>query len=619
MQPSNSIPPCTKEKSLLPGNEAQRKAITFGEGPMLVLAGPGSGKTFVIIKRLLYLIKECGVRPEEILVITFSKAAAWELQNRFHSEMSTQHQSVCFGTFHSIFFSILKETYHYSVQNIITGEEQLRYLKNVILREKLPFVRNGDVDTETLHTLLSKISLKKNCCIDFQTDSSANEEEKLLNKICKLYQEELEWHKKIDYDDMLLQCYRLFKNNKQIRNLWQRRFRYLLIDEFQDINPLQYEVVKILSEPENNLFVVGDDDQAIYGFRGAEPEIILNFPQEYSIETPIQLERNYRSHKEIVETAEQIITENQKRFSKKVTSMKGEGGQVSMKGFPTEQAEEEFIIRMLKEEAQKGNEKECALLVRNNYEGKRWAEVLKKAGISVKGQKKKPSFAETEEVKDIIAYLRLGTGIVSREDFLRIMNKPLRYIRREAIWEGIPNQSSILAYYKDNLRMQETVRLLFLQLKQLGRMPPFLAVRYIRSGIGYDLYLKENKIGTEAVDALLQLAGRYTRISEFLEELENNKKKPQKGDETEEKGVSVMTYHASKGLEFSKVFLPGLNEGRVPYGKNLTEKELEEERRVFYVAVTRAQKMLFLSYIDNSIELRNSSSRFIKGFIRTSV
>ena len=258
-------------------SEAQSRAIAHGEGPAMVLAGPGSGKTLVITNRTKYLIEHYGVRPEEILVITFTKAAAAQMRERFEQLMGGKRYRVTFGTFHAIFFQILKYAYHYTASNILREEQKYRILGEIADYMKLEF----EDEKEFLSDLAAEISLVKNEQIPLEHYYSTNCSEENFRKIFQMYQNRLQQSNQIDFDDMLVYCNALFRERKDILAQWQRHFRYILVDEFQDINQLQYGVVRLLAQPEDNLFIVGDDDQSIYRFRGAKPEIMLNFRKDY--------------------------------------------------------------------------------------------------------------------------------------------------------------------------------------------------------------------------------------------------------------------------------------------------------------------------------------------------
>lgn len=603
-------------EALLDGaNAAQREAIAHYLGPMLVLAGPGSGKTFTIIRRIQYLIQVHGVSPSTILVITFTKAAATEMQNRFcqtATEVAGQPQ---FGTFHSIFFSIIQKHCHYKISDLITPTQQRMFIKQVLL--------NGNyglpIDLDTMENLLSLISRYKNLGEEQTEDGFLTEEQ--FKQLYREYQEQMEWHHKIDFDDMLVLCKEVLEKQQAIRKLWQERFPFILVDEFQDINPLQYEILQMLTGAKNNLFVVGDDDQAIYGFRGSRPEILLQFPTEYPDAAQVYLSCNYRSGNEIVDAAQKVIIANQVRFSKQLQA-KQTGGKVKLVSFESPTEEREKILQYLKKAVEK--KEQCAILCRTNRDLLEWAKECEKRGIAYQHKIREKSPWEESCGKDLLAYLRLGLGNGSREDLLRILNKPMRYLSRESVGAERIDFVSMLQFYEGKREMQKRCRQLEQDLNKVGKMPAFLAVSDICRRVGYERWMLEQCHDEKSRATLLQLleackkaAMQCKTVAELLALAEKEGKDNSSRGEMKvvDSPLSLMTYHASKGLEFTTVFLPGLNEGKVPHGKNLTPKEMEEERRMFYVAMTRAKENLYLTYLQSETQNTSRISPFLKPLI----
>lgn len=603
-------------EALLDGaNAAQREAIAHYLGPMLVLAGPGSGKTFTIIRRIQYLIQVHGVSPSTILVITFTKAAATEMQNRFcqtATEVAGQPQ---FGTFHSIFFSIIQKHCHYKISDLITPTQQRMFIKQVLL--------NGNyglpIDLDTMENLLSLISRYKNLGEEQTEDGFLTEEQ--FKQLYREYQEQMEWHHKIDFDDMLLLCKEVLEKQQAIRKLWQERFPFILVDEFQDINPLQYEILQMLTGAKNNLFVVGDDDQAIYGFRGSRPEILLQFPTEYPDAAQVYLSCNYRSGNEIVDAAQKVIIANQVRFSKQLQA-KQTGGKVKLVSFESPTEEREKILQYLKKAVEK--KEQCAILCRTNRELLEWAKECEKRGIAYQHKVREKSPWEESCGKDLLAYLRLGLGNGSREDLLRILNKPMRYLSRESVGAERIDFVSMLQFYEGKREMQKRCRQLEQDLNKVGKMPAFLAVSDICRRVGYERWMLEQCHDEKSRATLLQLleackkaAMQCKTVAELLALAEKEGKDNSSRGEMKvvDSPLSLMTYHASKGLEFTTIFLPGLNEGKVPHGKNLTPKEMEEERRMFYVAMTRAKENLYLTYLQSETQNTSRISPLLKPLI----
>ena len=602
--------------ALLDGaNAAQREAIAHHRGPMLVLAGPGSGKTFTIIRRIQYLIQIHGVSPSMILVITFTKAAATEMQSRFCQTATETTGQPQFGTFHSIFFSIIQKHCHYKISDLVTPTQQRMFIKQVLLNGnyELP------IDLDTMENLLSMISRYKNLGEEQWEEGLLTPEQ--FRQLFLEYQEQMDWHHKIDFDDMLVLCRKVLQKQEAICKSWQKRFSFILVDEFQDINPLQYEILQMLAGQEKNLFVVGDDDQAIYGFRGSKPEILLQFPVEYPDTAQVQLSCNYRSGNAIVEAAQQVILANQVRFSKELKANRT-GGKVKLVTFETPKEEQEKILQYLKNAV--ARKEQCAILCRTNRELLEWAKECEKLGISYQHKLRQKSLWEEPCGRDILAYLRLSTGRGNREDLLRILNKPMRYLSRESVGAERIDFNSMIRFYEGKREMQKRCRQLEQDLNKIGKMPAFLAISDIYRRMGYERWMLEQCHDEKSRATLLQqleeckkAAMQCKTVAELLTFAEKEGKDNSSRGEMKvvDSSLSLMTYHASKGLEFTTVFLPGLNEGKVPHGKNLTPKEVEEERRMFYVAMTRAKENLYLTYLQSETQNTSRISSFLKPLI----
>ncbi len=612
------------------GNPAQQKAIGHGDGPAMILAGPGSGKTYVLTRRIYHLIKAHHITPQEILVITFTKAAAAEMQQRFLKLLDGEHAPVNFGTFHAVFYAILKETSYCRPGSILSESEKRKILTDIIKRNHYDIPLNR----EMAEVLLAQISRCKNHAGDLGKTGPGGDgpKEKFAAeagflpagldagsflKIYRDYTESLEILGKVDFDDMALCCERLFQEREDILAQYRKRWRYLLIDEFQDISPLQYRLVRLLAEPENNLFIVGDDDQSIYGFRGASPSLMKGFPADYPLAEIITLEKNYRSTPEIAEAAGKVISHNKNRFPKQIKAEKESGKAVLIREFATETEERKALLEALKQEQAAGNLDNCAVICRTAGTFPVLAEQLKQAGIPCRVKERVKSIFEHDMVSDFLAYLEFANTPRpkrSRGQFFRFMNRPLRYLKREAVNEKADFEY-MLWYYREKPVMQEEIRRLRRDLEKLKTMPVFLAVHYIRKGMGYDVYLRE-QYGRGETDIgeladLIQESARDCRTWEtWQEKIERRIEKERKEAEgkADERGAAILTMHASKGLEYEKVFLPDCNEGITPHRKALTEEETEEERRVFYVAMTRAKAELTMLCVVPEKKLHESSS-----------
>jgi len=590
-------------------NPKQKKAVESTGGPVQLLAGPGSGKTFVITQRIRCLITECGVDPSRILVITFTKAAAGEMRQRFYKLEKETASYITFGTFHAVFYSILKQTGQYRQFTLIT-ENQKRKLLAQILHLPANALSAGHEKTEHLLQTISR--LKNNGeRFDLLADDRFSEEE--LRSLYRDYNGYLSEFGKMDFDDMGLLCLKLFREHPDVLAKWQKRYEYIMIDEFQDINPLQYEIIRMLALPENNLFIVGDDDQSIYGFRGAGPDMMQRFIKDYPTAVQLLLDVNYRCHEQIVGCSMQVIAANRNRFSKKIQAVHREGAGVLLQSFPDQEKEQEALLGMLRQtvaESRPESLKEHAVICRTNYECGMLAEKLLYHKIPFVMREVLKSRYDHFVIKDLLAYLEFADGNRSRELFHFFMNRPLRYLRKDCARAENIELKELLAYYRNDIRMQEVSRKLFHDLERVGTMRPYLAVHYIRQAVGYDDYIKEN-FAVEESGRLLQTADDFQEeakkfdtfrkwndyIGQCRRAVERKQKETERdGDDRQTPGIRLMTMHASKGLEFDTVYLPDVNEGRLPSRQSVTQEAVEEERRMFYVAMTRARKELHILY-----------------------
>jgi DNA helicase-2/ATP-dependent DNA helicase PcrA len=615
-------------------NKAQYRAITHGAGAMLVLAGPGSGKTFVVTQRIKYLIEQHHVKPEDILVITFTKAAAEEMQERFAKLSAEKCNPVCFGTFHSVFFQILRHTYRFTAQNIIRENDKYRLLSQIIreLPDEILGQAQLDYSTETLQNLLSEISTVKNNGVTPQEVRSATVPQAVFERIFQMYKQEMNRNKLIDFDDMVLLCRNLLAERPDTLKLWQQRFQYILVDEFQDICPLQYEVVRMLAKPQDNLFIVGDDDQSIYGFRGSKPEIMLNFTKEYPKAEQVLLDVNYRSRQGIVDTAARLIAHNKMRFDKAVRAQNKQNDGVKIYSFQSKSKQAESIALLIKQYIALPDTKysDIAILYRTNNHTIYTADRLMREGIPFTMKEKPKNIYESPVAKDIIAYMRYALYETNQEDFLRIMNKPVRYIKRSTVPRGAFKMRELIDNNHATGYVVQNILEFYDELHFIKSLNPFSAVNFIRKGVGngtgYDAYLKKQAAEKgkdvseefEELEELMRLSREFETIELWLEHIENydailyeiaQQEKRLKKMNTD--AVSMVTMHASKGLEWDVVILPDVNEGVIPHKKAVTDAELEEERRMFYVAMTRAKQHLFIFYIQEKEAGNLLPSRFL--------
>lgn len=605
-------------------NSAQNRAISHDKGPMMLLAGPGSGKTTTITKRVVNLIQEKKVTPSSILVVTFTKAAAREMKERFlrlckEKNVNAPYEQVTFGTFHGVYYSILKYAYHLSVQNILSEERKYDILKEIVYRQKLTI----EDEKEFFQGLVQEISMVKNGRIPLEHYYSVNCPDDTFRIIYQEYVKRCKTSKLLDFDDILLYTYELLTNRNDILRGWQKRFTYILVDEFQDINQLQYDVVKLLAKPEDNLFIVGDDDQSIYAFRGAKPEIMLHFPEDYPDAKTELLACNYRSASTIVELSQKVISKNLRRYKKELFADKMGGKPVTIQVFEDGKQEELYVKSQVKELLKKGIPyEEMAVLYRTNSGARFLVETLMQYQIPFCMRDTLPNLYEHWIAQDVISYIRIAMGERSRREFLRIMNRPNRYFSRDALDDAQVSFEGLRWFYEEKDWMCDRIDKLEEDLNTLKRMTPYGAINYIRYGIGYEEYLKEyaqyRKIKTEelfeVMEELASSAKNFKSFSEWfvhIEEYTQQLKEQAKKQVSEKKGITISTLHSIKGLEFDAVFLMDVNEGSLPYHKAVTESSIEEERRLFYVGITRARKFLWILYAKNRHEKELEVSRFL--------
>ena len=603
-------------------NHAQTEAVAHNKGPCMVLAGPGSGKTLTIAKRIEYLIMKHKVRPEEILVITFTKYAAWEMKNRTRSICGPSSYAVTFGTFHGIYYGILKWAYRLNQSNLLSDEEKYR-----ILREILPGIDwdqepEADEEKDYLQELAIEIGNVKNNCMDIEEYEPVKYTTEKFRKLYRTYEETKKKYRKIDFEDMLIQCRDLFMKRPDILKKWQEKFQYILVDEFQDVNQAQYDVVRMLAAPQDNLFVVGDDDQSVYGFRGAKPGIMMEFMKDYPKARQILLDVNYRSSGYIVKGALRVIGNNKIRFEKKIEAFRKPDETVHVQEVKDPVQEAEYVLERIREYREKGvSYTEMAVLYRTNVDARAMSELMTEYQIPFVMKEHLNNIYEHFIALDMISYLRLSQGEYDRKYFLQIANRPNRYLTRESMKTGNVSYESLRRYYRDKDWMVDRIDQLEWDMKMICDKTPYAAIQYIRKRMGYDEFLKEyaayRKISSEDLFAVLeeiwQNSKGYGTIKEWFEHIESYGKmlKEQNKKNGEKEGVNLMTMHAAKGLEFDTVFVIEANEGSCPYKKATADEEIEEERRLFYVAMTRAKRKLVISSVKDKNGKDLLPSRFV--------
>lgn len=599
-------------------NDKQREALLATEGPLLILAGAGSGKTKVVTSKIAYLIEELKVPSWKILAITFTNKAAKEMKDRVANLIDRDISSMWIGTFHSICVRILRkniESIGYSSNfTIYDRDDQITVVKEAIAELNL------DRDIYKPRAIINDISNIKSdglTPIEYLDLNKDNFYKENLGKIYDIYEKKLRSNNALDFDDLLIKTVNILKSEDYTRNFYRDKFQYIFVDEYQDTNKIQYEFVKLIAGENPNLTVVGDNDQSIYKWRGADINNILNFHKDFPGAKIVKLEQNYRSTQKILDVANKVIENNDSRIDKNLWTARDEGKNVLYKEFPHSNEEEYGVINKIIGLNYKGEEfKNMAILYRTNAQSRGFEEALIRERIPYKivgGLK----FYDRMEVKDVLAYLRVINNPDDNVSLARIINRPKRGI-------GDTSLADMLDYAdKNNLSLYDVVtnidKLDDLNLrarkniKEFGSILKILKDRSKEFSIGklfedvlyesgYALDLKnqntiESKTRLENIEELHSNIMEYDREGVELSEYLNTLSLLSDVDKTsEDSGVNLMTMHAAKGLEFGTVFLVGLEEGLFPTSRSLeSEEEIEEERRLCYVGVTRACDNLFIS------------------------
>lgn len=603
-------------------NPRQKEAVQHVEGPLLILAGAGSGKTRVIIHRIAYLIFEKKVDPYNILAITFTNKAASEMKKRLSDLIADKADRVWTSTFHSMCVRILRQEIDnlgYSSDFVIyDSQDQLTVIRN-ILKE-----RNLEEKKYPPKTIADRISKFKNKLI--APDKTGKYIEEYLDEIAAEiyvdYQKKLEEYNALDFDDLIMLTVRLFKEYPEVLKKYQKRFQYILVDEYQDTNKAQYELVKLLASANHNIAVVGDDDQSIYQWRGADINNILDFEKDYEETKVIKLEQNYRSTLTIITAANAVVSRNTKRKDKTLTTDKGQGDKIYYYPAYDEIEEASFIsnkIELIKERENIKN-RDFAVLCRTTAQFRPIEEGFIRKGIpySIFGGQK---FYERKEIKDTLAYLRLLINPGDEVSLKRVINSPKRGIG-EGSWEKLSNyanSASITVYeameYTDEAEISKRTSEAIKNFKkmvdgfkeQVDKLKVTELTEIVLAETGYWEDLQTEKT--------IEAESRLENLKEFLSVTSNYDQNVEEGSlagflsdialvsdtdnyEEADDTVVMMTIHSAKGLEFPNVFLTGLEENIFPHAKSLNsqdDEQIEEERRLCYVAVTRAEERLFIT------------------------
>lgn len=620
-----------RAKELLKGmNPRQAEAVQLTEGPLLIMAGAGSGKTRVLTHRIAYLIEEKGVNPWNILAITFTNKAAKEMKERVINLMEAGGEDVWISTFHSMCVRILRRDVDhigYSKNfTIIDSSEQLTLMKRVVKEQ------NIDPKKYDPRSILGAISNAKNELLTVAAYSARQGSlfEDIVARCYDLYQKELRRNQCLDFDDLIMLTIRLFQDNPEILQYYQRKFHYIHVDEYQDTNHAQYTLVNLLAAGFRNLCVVGDADQSIYGWRGADMQNILDFEKDYPDAQTILLEQNYRSTKNILSAANQVIGHNQNRKEKKLWTENDQGDKITYYRGDSERDEGRFIVseiqRLQREQQRKYGD--FAVLYRTNAQSRVVEETFLKANIPYKmvgGHK----FYDRKEIKDILAYLQVIANPADSLSLLRIINVPKRGVGAGSI-EKLQSFAALhdfsLLEAGQNVALSSLkgkaateIEKLAQSLADFNQMIPYLSVteltREVLEKTGYEDELKrqnnlesQNRLENleEFLSVTMEFDKTYEAQSEEEQEAPEDKLTIFLNDlallsdvdsyEEEASEVTLMTLHAAKGLEFPVVFLVGMEEGVFPLSRAMMEEaELEEERRLAYVGITRAEEALYLT------------------------
>ncbi len=593
------------------------------DGPAMVLAGPGSGKTTVITHRIKNLIEKAEVHPENILVVTFTKAAAISMQKRFSTLMNGgKGQLVTFGTFHSVFYKILRKSRRYEATEILSERQKTDYIREIIGRYGI----SSNNISELSQNIINDIgNIKGNMLNAQQYEPSCCKKEDFI-KVYNAYNLELKKDGKMDFDDILRECYLLLCENHTILEQWRELYKYILIDEFQDINRIQMNIIELLASPLNNIFVVGDDDQSIYGFRGARPEIMIEFKDYYPEAELIVLNVNYRSTQSIINVAGRVIENNKTRLDKCAHANNDKDFQPDIRKFRNQVEELKFVVSKIKEYENQGiSLSEMAILVRNNSQIQEISSFLKNRKIEAESGKHRSNIYNGMVAKDILSYVRGALkfdGTYFNEDLIYVLNKPQRYISRQVVLSVNMNISAVRRIYSKN-----NIDSFLFHIEMIRKLPPQAALSYIRKGAGYEEYLRlyaiENNIPMSGLlkqlEQLVQECSKFNTLEQWINSIDSaqnsegqNFGKKSSGEGGTNNRINIMTMHGSKGLEFKAVFIVDANQGIIPTSKALRERDFEEERRLFYVAITRAIDYLNIYAVEERLGCPIEVSMFVE-------
>lgn len=632
------------QTSFLEGlNPKQKEAVTYSDGPLLIVAGAGSGKTRVLTYRIAYLLQQFKAAPQEILALTFTNKAAREMKDRIVQLIGDPAHSLWMGTFHSVFSRILRveaKKLGFSKDFTIYDTSDAETVIKQILQEL-----NYDPKQIKPRTIYYKISDAKNQLIDPDTYAKkfiGSTLDDITSKVYTIYKKRMKDSNAMDFDDLLILPIELFDSDPQLLEKYQNRFRYILIDEYQDTNHAQYKVTKLLADKHHNLCVVGDDAQSIYSFRGADISNILNFKQDYKDAHQVPLEQNYRSTKSILTCADSIIKKNEKQLDKTLWTENDYGEPIIVLENFDERDEANRVAQYILKLSQQAllNYNQFAVLYRTNYQSRVFEEAFRRHKINyqlIGGL----SFYQRKEIKDVLAYLKLLVNQFDETNLIRIINEPSRGIGQKSIndirrvsreqglrvWELLEQIEETQVYRPAKVRIREFVDMMneYREALTTKKVKLHELTRNLLDKSGYmkmlveeqsheSLMRRENILEFINAISYYEKENNKTSLSAFLQEISLITD----GDKFDESkpAVTLMTVHGSKGLEFPVVFVVGLEENLFPVGvKDNFDVDIEEERRLFYVAITRAQERLYFSHCSNRFkygeEQRQIRSRFL--------
>ena len=615
---------------------SQKDAVEALHGPICVISCPGSGKTTVTVIRLANLMVKGGVSPQQILALTFSKASAKDMNDRFKSLFPSLANHVKFATIHSFAFHIIRhfEQISGTRYEFIDTPNQMTHSKRQLLASIYLEKSERYLSDDEYETITGQISLLKNLMIEpHQTKEIkkyVENEVELFIQVYKAYEQKKEANFFLDYDDLLTTAYQILIHRDELRTFYQQRYTHIQIDEAQDTSKIQYELIKLVATPRNNLFLVGDDDQSIYAFRGAYPKQLLDFKQTFKDAQIIYLTENFRSSQDIVTMSSTFISHNHDRYPKEIKTPNPPSSVPVLHHFQTEKEQFTYLIEQLKAI---DDLNEVAILYRQNVSAISLIEMLERHQLPFKLQEGKLTFFTHPIVKDVVAFFHLTLNPRDAEAFKRIAK--ILYLSASVIQQTLAqSESPYLDYLTRQVAFKtafqrDKIRQFKLNLPKLKDLPPKRGIHFILDTLDYESYLtkrgfiKDEKErvytqGLAVIETLKSIASETGDIHEFLNRLSHLYQLSHQSSQQMMPAINLLTFHASKGLEFNTVFLVDCMDGITPSSSALNqhllheEEEFEEERRLFYVAMTRARHQLQILSVANKHNMLFNRSVFVK-------